>query len=78
VASIERVSLHWPHRHNFCALLRNRPALVDAPIHRMDSDDCGLFQTRLAVRGDSANVRRRASVFALPRRECRQEFGKEI
>ena len=46
MASVERVSVHRPHRHNFRPLLRNRTALADAPIHRVDSDDHRLFKTR--------------------------------
>jgi hypothetical protein len=56
VASVERASLHLSRHNDFRALLRNWPALVDAPIHRVDINDHRLFKTRLAVRGDSANV----------------------
>ena len=44
VPNVERVSVHWPHRHDFRPLLRNRPALADAAIHRLDSDDRRLFK----------------------------------
>jgi hypothetical protein len=78
VASVERVSLHWPRRHNFCALLRNRPALVDAPIHRMDGDDHGLFKRRFVVPGDCANIRWRPSMFSLSRCQQGKNERKEI
>ena len=68
LASIERVSVHWPGRHNFCALLRDRPALVDAAIHRVDVDDHRLFKTRYFVSGNSPNLRRRAPMFSLSHR----------
>ena len=67
VPNVERVSVHWPHRHNFLPLLRYRPALADAAIHRMDVDDHRLFKTRYVVPGDCANLRWRASVFSLSR-----------
>jgi len=56
MASVERVSFHWPGRHNFCALLRNRPAVVDAAIHRVDNDANRLFETRAGMSGDQSDV----------------------
>ncbi len=75
---LRRASLHWPHRHDFCALLRNRPALADAPIHRVDVDDHRLFKTRHVVSGDCANVRWRAPVFSLSHRQQGEKRRKEI
>ena len=73
-----RGSLHWSRRHDFRALLRNRPALADAPIDRVDVDDHRLFKTRYVVSGDCANVRWRASVFSLSHCQQGENRRKEI
>src|SRR4029077_3594806 len=78
LATLLSASLHLPHRHNFCAFLRNRPPLADAPIHRVDVDDHRLFEARHVVPGDCANARWRASVFSLPHRQQRENCRKEI
>jgi hypothetical protein len=71
VARLVGASVYCSRGHDFRALLRNRPALVDAPIHRLDSDDRRQCKTCVAVSRDCQNVRRRAPMLALPRSERR-------
>ena len=67
LATLVSASVYCSRGHDFRALLRDRPALADAAIHRMDVDDHRLFKTRYVVPGDCANLRWRASVFSLSR-----------
>jgi hypothetical protein len=60
LATFVSASVHCSGGHDFRSLLRNRSAVVGAPIHRVDVDDHRLFKTRHVVRGDCANIRRRA------------------
>ena len=78
LATLVSASVHCSRGHDFRALLRNRPALADAPIHRVDVDDHRLFKTRHVVSGDCANARWRASVFSLSHRQQRENCRKEI
>ena len=56
VATLVSASLSYSRGHDFCPLLRNRPALADAAIHRLDSDDRRLFEKRFAVPRNCQNI----------------------
>jgi hypothetical protein len=49
-------SVYCSRAYDFGALLRNRPAMAGPPINRMDSDDRGLFEKRLVLRGNFQNA----------------------
>ena len=56
LATFVSASVHCAPSHDRRALLRNRSAMADATIHRVDSDDRRLFKTRVAVSGDCENI----------------------
>src|SRR5436190_12460863 len=78
VATLVRALVHCSRGHDFSALLRNRPAMVSAPIHRLDSHDRRLFKKRVAVPSNCQNTWRCAPVFSLSDRQQGQNGGKEI
>src|ERR1051325_4688349 len=68
IATLGSASVCCSRGYDFGALLRNRPAMAGPPINRLDSYDRGLFEKRVAVRGNFQNARRRSPLFSLPDR----------
>ena len=56
LATFVSASVHCSRGYDFRRLLRNRSAMVSAPIHRLDSDDRRLFEKRFAVLRNCQNI----------------------